>query len=144
LDTTLSRILLLLVGLTLPVTNKQRSKEVMSTLTDLDLTSITDQAVGSSPFSDLIFKRVYELPISLNPVNVGDQGSRADKDNGRGSTVGNSRFIGVNDVTGDIFTATMNVKSGISGLEGAFQMRASGQPAILGGMVEGVTDDISR
>ena len=114
----------------------------MGTLTDLDLTSITGQAVGSSPFSDLIFKRVYELPISLNPVNVGDQGSRADKDNGRGCAVGNSRFNGVNDVTGDIFTATMNVKSGISGLEGAFQMRASGQPAILGGMVEGVTNDI--
>jgi len=50
----LSRIPMLLVGFTLPASNKKSMKDVLNLLTDFNLSTITDELVRCTMFADVI------------------------------------------------------------------------------------------
>ncbi len=73
LDPVLSKVLILVVRLTLPVINAISMQHFLDLVTDFDLCSITKELSGSSLCLDLIIKCVDELPISPDGINISHQ-----------------------------------------------------------------------
>ncbi len=62
-----SRVLMLIVGLTLPVIDEESMEDVLDSLGYFDLSTISDEHVHSSPFSYDIFEGVDKLAPSSFP-----------------------------------------------------------------------------
>ena len=90
LNPAFSKVLMLIMRLTLPIINAVSSQDFLDLVTDFHLGSITDELSGSSPSPDLVFQSVDELPISLNGIDIGDKGLHANKNLGNGGTRVNS------------------------------------------------------
>ena len=70
----LSRVLVLLVRFTLPISNDERAKDVLNTATDLDLCTITDKLGGGSTMTDNILEDIDECLFCLQGINITDRG----------------------------------------------------------------------
>jgi len=81
-----SKVLVLVVGLTLPVSNAVSTQNFFDLITDLHLGLIADDLSGSSPCLDLVLKCVDELPISLDGIDIGHKRLNTIKNLGNGGT----------------------------------------------------------
>ena len=66
-----SRVLMLTVGRTLPVTNKQATKDVKYFITDFDLGPITDEFVHSTFFANIILQYIDKFTVRLHGIHIG-------------------------------------------------------------------------
>jgi hypothetical protein len=64
---------MLLVWLTLPNVDAVGAKDVDNLTANFSLSAVADEFVRSSPLTDLVFKRVDKLFISLHTVDVGKE-----------------------------------------------------------------------
>ena len=80
LDATLSRILMLLLRFTLPVTNAQSSQNRHDLLADLCPCTVTDETIRRTTTTDLILKAIDELLIGLTTVSRRDLSRTANKE----------------------------------------------------------------
>jgi hypothetical protein len=79
LDVTFSIVLMLLVRFTLPVLYEQCAEKILNALADFNLSTVTDEAMWCSPFTDVVFKRVDKLAITTDTVDVRDSSVAANK-----------------------------------------------------------------
>jgi hypothetical protein len=68
----LSRILVLLMGFTLPVVNPKGTKDVCNLVADNGLTTVTNEFQGGTMLDDFVLQCVTKLFIRLNPINISD------------------------------------------------------------------------
>jgi len=73
LDLALSKILVLIMWLTLPIINAICAQNFFDLVADFHLGSITYELGGSTAGPDLVFQGIDELPIRLNGVDIGGQ-----------------------------------------------------------------------
>ena len=90
LDPAFSKVLMLIMGLTLPIIDAVSPQDFLDLVTDFHLGSIAYELSGSSPSPDLVFQSVDELPISLNGIDISDKGLHTNKNLGYGGTRVNS------------------------------------------------------
>ena len=76
------RVLLLLMGFTLPCGDEQSAEDVFNLLTDFDGGAVTNEATHSSPFADIIFKAIHKFGVSLDTLAIGDSSTTTNKDRG--------------------------------------------------------------
>ena len=72
LITTFGWVLLLLVWFTLPFTNEQRTENRFNFFAYLHLRAVAYQFRWCSPFTDVVFQRVDELPVCFDTVTICD------------------------------------------------------------------------
>ena len=90
LDPALSKVLMLIMWLTLPIINAVSLQNFLDLVADFHLGSIADELSGSSSSPDLVFQSVEELPISINGINISHKGLHTNKNLGNGGTRVNS------------------------------------------------------
>jgi len=76
--------------LTLPIINAVSLQDFLDLVANFHLSSITDELSGWGLGLDLLLKSFYELPISLNGINIGHEGLHTNKNFGNGDTRVNS------------------------------------------------------
>jgi len=70
LDLMFSKVLVQVVGLTLPVSNAISMQNFLDLGAYFHLSLITDKLSGGSPCPDLVLECVDALPVSLNGINI--------------------------------------------------------------------------
>ena len=70
LDPVFSKVLMLIMQLTLPIIDAVSPQDFLDLEANFHLCSIIDKLSGSSPSLDLVLKSVDELPVSLNGINI--------------------------------------------------------------------------
>ncbi len=73
LDPVLSKILVLIMWLTLTIIYAVGMQNFLDWVTNLHLSSVTNKLGWSTSGPDLIFQSVDELPISLNGIDISNQ-----------------------------------------------------------------------
>ena len=109
LDPALSKVLMLIMWLTLPIINAVSPQDFLDLVADFNLGSITDELSGSSPSPDLVLQSVDELPISLNGINISDEGLHTNKNLGDGGTRVNSWSIQIDGVCSDWYIPPVDI-----------------------------------
>jgi hypothetical protein len=105
----LGKVLVLMIGLTLPVRDNQSTDNILDAITGLGTSTIANKFVHSSPFADDIFKSVVKLLIYFDTVNVRNQRGPSNKKLCSLNTTINSRGIAEDSVSGNRFMTTSNV-----------------------------------
>ena len=86
LDPALSKILVLVMWFALPISNAISMQDLPDLVTNLDLGMVTDKFGQCSSCPDLVFQSIDELPISLDGIDISDEGFNTNKDLGDGGT----------------------------------------------------------
>ena len=97
----------------MPRGDKEGTQEVENALANLDLCAITEEASGSTTFAKVVFNGVDKFAIILDAISIGDLGFGPKEDDSRGGAVVNSWGVGVDDVSGNGFGASGDVKGGV-------------------------------
>ena len=105
-----SKVSMLMMGFTLPVSNTVGSENFLHLVANFNLGLVADELGRSSPFMDLILKCVDKLSICLHWIHIGDQRLNTHKDLGNGNARVNGRSIRVNGISGNRLISPMNVK----------------------------------
>ncbi len=90
LDPAFSKVLVLIMWFTLPISNAVSAQDFLDLVTDLDLCAITYKLSRCSLCPDLVFQSIDELPIGLDGINISNKGFHTNKDLSDGSTRVNS------------------------------------------------------
>jgi len=106
---TFCRVLLLLVRFTLPVTNDQSAQNVENFVADLHLSAVTDELVGSTSLTDVVFKGVNKLAVSLDAIDISNLSVITNKQNSGSRSIVNGRNISVDNVTCNGLLAPENI-----------------------------------
>ena len=106
-----SMILVLVVWLTLPISDDKGTQDVMGSFTDFIRTTITDEFVHSTTFADDILESVDEFLRAVHGEDVNDVGVTTDEDLGTSVTV-DSGDLGYNCVRSNWFVTTENIEHG--------------------------------
>jgi len=144
LDPALSKVLMLIMWLTLPIINAVSPQDFLDLVADFHLGSITNELSGSSPSPDLILQSVDELPISLNGINISDKGLHTNKNLGNGGSRVNSWSIGIDGVLGNWLIPPVDIQSGERRFVPLFKEGAHRKSSILSCYFKSLLDDISR
>jgi len=99
LDPVLCKVLMLVVRLTLPVTDAISTQNLLDLVADFNLCPITDELGRSSPGLNLVFQGVDELPVSLHGKYISNQRFHTNKNLGNGSTRVNGRGVLIDGVS---------------------------------------------
>jgi len=79
-------VLVLVVWFRLPVSNAVCTQDLLDLIADFNLSMVTDQFGWVSPFLNLIFQHVEELPVGIHRVYICYQGLSTNKDLCNGGT----------------------------------------------------------
>jgi hypothetical protein len=123
---------------TLPIIDGHSAKKVLGAVAYLELCSIANELVHSSPVANIVFKRVDKLFVRRHANNVSDERVTANKDLGTSVAAIDSRYIGVNCIGGYSFVATTNVTRREGRLIRMLQGGTHGCPSILCRGMKGV------
>ncbi len=74
LDPSLCKILLLVMGFTLPVINAVGTQDFLDLVADFHLGAVTNKLGQGALCPDLVFQSIDELPISFNGIDISEQG----------------------------------------------------------------------
>jgi hypothetical protein len=141
----LSRILMRMVWLTLPIRDTIGTKDVLNFLGNLNLGSVTEESIHSSPSAYVILQCMEKIRVLLHAIPISEQRFAADKNLSYSSTIIHSRCIRVHSVSGNSFIAPMNIESREARLEVlAKTVGINGLPSELGSGSKSPLDDISR
>jgi hypothetical protein len=99
-----SGVLVVLVRFTLPTVNTKGTKDIFNVVTNNSLTSVTKKTIGSTSLNNVIFKGVRESVVPLNTMYEDYSGSRP---------IENSWFVGLHDITCDIFITSVFIQGRI-------------------------------
>ena len=110
LVTAFGGILLLLMGLTLPSRDEKDAENILDFVTDLDLSTVTEELGHSSPITDVILEGVDKLAIGLDTIDVSDMGTGPNKQDSSSGAIINSRDIGIDNITSNRFIAPGDIK----------------------------------
>jgi hypothetical protein len=103
------------VGFALPALNKQGAKKILHALADLNLSSITDEPVRSTPVTNIVLQGGDKFAVTLDPVDIANGGVATNKKNSSGRPVIHSWGVRENEVASDIFTPTADVEGRVRG-----------------------------
>jgi hypothetical protein len=104
-----SRVLVMLVRFTLPTIDTECMKDIFYFITNNGLNSVTKKAVGSTSLNNVIFHGVRKLVILLNTMYISNRGRSSYKYYCSSRTVKDSWYVGVHNITGDIFIASVDI-----------------------------------
>jgi hypothetical protein len=121
----LRRVLLLLVGFTLPIRDAEGMKDVLNLLTDFDLSTVGNELSRSTMASNVILQGIDKLLVSLHVA-----------------TVNCWRSIQVNSIGGNGLVAAMDVEGRIGRFEAVLKIRTHGHARILISASESFLDRI--
>ena len=105
---------------------------------------VRDELVWSSPFTDVVFKCVHELLVSFDSVGIGNQCFGANKDDGAGTAIVHSRFVGAHEVRCHRFVASGDIESRIRRLVGTLEQGSCGKPSTLGSVRKCLLNRVNR
>ncbi len=94
-----SWILVLLMGFTLPASNKKGTKDVLNLFTDFNLSTITDELVRCTTFMDVILQSIDKLLVSHDIIDVTDHGVTSNKELCNSNPTVNGRGIGMDSIS---------------------------------------------
>jgi len=143
LDPALSKVLMLIMQLTLPIINAVSLQDLLELVADFDLGMVTDELGRSFPCPDLILQCVDELLINFNGINISYEGFYANKNLSDGGTRVNSWSIGIDGVHGNRLIPPVNIESRERGLVLLFEEGAHRESSILSGYLKCLLDHIS-
>jgi hypothetical protein len=105
----LARVLVVLVRFALPTVNTKGTTHICNLVTNNSLTSVTKKMIGSTSLNNVTFESGRELLVFLNTVYVSYFGRSSYKDYSGSRPVENCRYVGVNDITCDIFITSVDI-----------------------------------
>jgi hypothetical protein len=73
------RILVLLVGLTLPIFDEECAKDIHNFVAYKRLTTVTDKLMGSAMLDDIFLQHVNKLTVIFNTIHISDLGGNTNK-----------------------------------------------------------------
>ncbi len=111
LPSAFSMILVLVVRLTLPIRDDKGAQDVVGSFTDFIRTTITDEFVHSTTFTDDILESVDEFLRAVHREDINDVGVTTDEDLGTSVTV-DSGDLGYDGVGSNWFVTTENIEHG--------------------------------
>ena len=110
LDVSFSRVLVLLMGFTLPGTNVEGAKDVEDPFAGLRLGLVRDESVGSTTVMNDIFKGINKLLLSLHAINISGHGSGANKELSSRLPTKDGWGIREDSVRGEVFIAAVDIE----------------------------------
>jgi hypothetical protein len=140
----LTGVLVLLPRFTLPIQDAEVTQDILNLLTDFNLRTVTDELVGGTTASDIVFKGINKLALRLHTLDVSDKGGGADKDLSAGLPAIDSGCVRENSVGGDGLVTTVDIESRIRRLVTLLQNSAHGHTGVLGGDSESAFNDVNR
>jgi hypothetical protein len=140
----LKRILMLLVGFTLPRWYKESPKYLGDLLADLDRSTIAYQLGGSSMVGDVISKSTRELSSQFHTIAVCKCGTGTNEYLSVLLSTIDCRSVRLNSVGSDRFIMTYNVKGRIGGLEALAEYGVERHPCILCSLLKSLANNIDR
>ena len=114
---TLSRVLLLVAALALPVVDQHGAKDILDAIGRFNLGRVGKETVHGSPLADLILEGVDEFLGQAHTVYVNDEGASADIElTAFVATGADGRSVCIDGISGNGFISSSNVESRESGL----------------------------
>jgi hypothetical protein len=104
--TTLSLVLMLVIGFRLEIRDEERAKQISNFIGNLITTTIADESMHGTTFTDVVRKSINELFGGLDEVNVDDKGITAHEDLCHFATRTNGGSIRKDGIRGNGFMAT--------------------------------------
>jgi hypothetical protein len=105
----LGKVLVLMIGFTLPLRDNQYTKNILDAITGLCTSTIANKFIHISPFADVIFKSVNKLLISFHTVDICNQRGPSDENLGSFNTTINRRGIAEDSISGNRFIPMSNI-----------------------------------
>ena len=102
-------ILLLLMWLTLPITNTKSTKYIKNFVTNNYLCSITKELMWCSKLNDVIFEGINKPLVCFDTINISDLCFSANKKDSSSRTIIDCWSIRVDNVTGNRLIASVNI-----------------------------------
>ena len=103
------KILVLVVGLTLPIVNAKGSEYVQCTLGGFNSSAVRNELVHRSPFSHDVLKCVDKLSVGGHRENINDKRLASNKELSHGSTTINGLALSKESVSSNRFIASPNI-----------------------------------
>jgi len=116
LDPVLCKVLMLVVRLTLPVTDAISMQNLLDLVADFNLCPIADELGRGSPGVNLVFQGVDELPVSLHGIDISNQRFHTNKNLGNGSTRVSGRGVQIDGVGSHWLISPVDIQGGKGGL----------------------------
>ena len=113
-------------------------------MTNKDLSAVTDEFIWSSSLNDIIFQCINELTVTFNTIDIGDLSSDTDKYNSCSRTIKNGGNIGIDNITCNAFSTSIDIECGIRRLEGFLKHSTSRKTSILSSMLKGKLYNVGR
>jgi hypothetical protein len=136
--------MLLLVYFTLPIQDTEGIQDILDLVANLHLSTVQDELGRSSAAPDVILKGVHKLLVSLHAFNVSHKGfSTNGKLHIHVPTV-NGQSIGVDSIHSDGLVVTMDIKSGLGGLEVMLEVSTHGHASILSSAGKSLLNHVER
>jgi hypothetical protein len=127
----LRRVLLLLMGFTLPIGNVEGMKDVLNLLTDFNLGTVRNELSRSTTASNVILQSIDKLLVSLHAFNITNKGLGTDEKLHIRVTTVNGWSIGVNSIGSNGLIAAMDIDGRVKRFEAMLKIRTHGHACIL-------------
>jgi hypothetical protein len=139
-----SWILMLLMGFTLPIANNEGPEDILDSAADFDLGRVADKLGGGATASNHIQLGVDKCLFGFQGMYITDSGGKANEKLGNGHTRVNCRDIGIHNAGGKCFFTAVDIQCGEWQFEVLLENCTHWHPGILGGIIEGLFDNILR
>ena len=126
---------MLIVRLTLPIADDEMSQDVLDLFASLRLSSVANEAIGCSSSADVVLKRVDELLLALDTINISYHGGCSNKELRTDRSVVNGWCVSTEVIRGKILVSTVDVQSREWCLIGLLHVRAHGSAVELRGRI---------
>ena len=141
-NTTFSRILVLLIGFTLPGADDKGTEEFLGLATSFHFGAISEEATHGSPFTNVVLEGTDKLLFGAHTVGISEEGGMASKDLGHGGTVVDGRDRAKDSITTDVFIPTRNIVGRKGGTIHPLEDGVARNASILGSMIEGFLNNV--
>ena len=143
-EASLSEVLPLMVGLALPLSNEESTKDVLDTCACLRPGLVRDEPVHRSSLANNILQGVDKLGLFLHSDDIADIGAKPDKELGAGFSAVDRRCVREDCIRGNILVALADVGPGMLCLVVVLKEVTLGCPGQLCGLVKGTLDSVHR
>jgi hypothetical protein len=110
---TLSCILMLVLGINLPTINTKSAYYVLNLITDDELGSITNKLLRQYTSCNTILHVFHKVPVRFDTMDIGNLSVRADKYKCGDKTIIKSGNIGIDNITRNCLIRKCNIKGQI-------------------------------
>jgi hypothetical protein len=126
-----TRLLVLLVWLTLPIGDAEGTENILDLFADLNLRAIADQFCQSSMATKIILKGINKLLFRFHALNVSNVEPSTHKNLGSGLPTIDSGCVGIDRVGGNRLIMAVNIESGVGRFVSLLENSAHGHASVL-------------